>query len=378
MIRRFIFIVTILASSALFAADAPKPAMGDIVAADREMLVQLPDSKAQTLQLLLWNQTNGASEIARGVAEKLSISPEDAEKILQVRADDGYVGIIIDLRKGPKNIPPRANEAADRAVEVATQILERSVMEGPVNRLQSLRNMRDSLQRKREELVNEAEKQQTVLRDRTGSVDVSPATVRQLLFSLQTQHESAEIDLAAKQARRDALAEQIAKFSDELKAKVKDDPVAAELQKVVDARQESMRRAEDAYKAGAAPNAELGQAMSAVAEARAKLLERREQAAAAAGGETIAGWNRELMNLSVEMAELKARLKAVSDRLDRYSGAVEIINNSEQRQQTLTDLSTQMIDVEKRLLDAEANLRSQRVNISVIGTSNQPATQPAP
>src|SRR4029078_8838978 len=94
------------------------------------------------------------------------------------------------------------------------------------------------------QLNDEAQARMEKARDdvaaQTGAVDVSPSTIRSLLASLQHQREAVQIDLAAKQARRDALADQIAKFSDEIRAKVKDDPVAAELQKVVQFKEEGI------------------------------------------------------------------------------------------------------------------------------------------
>src|SRR5439155_13841700 len=106
-----------------------------------------------------------------------------------------------------------------------------------------------------------------------------------LLSSLQTQREAVQIDLAAKQARRDALAEQIAKFSDEIRAKVKDDPIANELAKVVEVREAKIKRMQE--NPSAFGKAEAEEALAPLAEARAKLLERREQAALAAGGDIL-------------------------------------------------------------------------------------------
>src|SRR5262249_6105014 len=116
-----------------------------------------------------------------------------------------------------------------------------------------------------------------------------------------------------------------------------------------------------------------------IAEARAKLLERREAATAAAGGDVIAGWNKELMNLSVDLAECQARAKAINARLDRFSNAGEFISTYDQNQQELTALNKQIDEVAKRMMDMEGDVRLQRLDFIVTGTNEVPAsaTQPA-
>ena len=103
----------------------------------------------------------------------------------------------------------------------------------------------------------------------TGAIDVSPGTIRALLGSLQTQREAVQIDLAAKQARRDALAVQIARFSDEIRAKVMDDPVAAELEKVVAFKEEGIAQKKKLQQQGTIPASELNDASSPSCRRRA-------------------------------------------------------------------------------------------------------------
>ncbi len=156
------------------------------------------------------------------------------------------------------------------------------------------------------------------------SAQGSPDTIHQLLYSLQSQHETVEIDQAAKEARTDALGQQIAKFSAEIEAKIKEDPIAGELEKVVKFREANVARNESANKAGAVTQQELDASVAEAAEARAKLLERRGAAVRAAGGDTVADWNREMMNLAVDQAEMNARSKAINERLDRLTNAGDL------------------------------------------------------
>jgi hypothetical protein len=56
-------------------------------------------------------------------------------------------------------------------------------------------------------------------------------------------------------------------------------------------------------------------ANGSAAEARAKLLERRRQAATEAGGDVIQSFNKELLTLSIDLRELKARQDYLQQRI---------------------------------------------------------------
>ena len=218
------------------------------------------------------------------------------------------------------------------------------------------------------------------LRKQSDSIDVSPATIHQLLSSLQTQRESLSLDLVAKQARAEALTEQIAKFSDQLAKKVEDDPVATELQKVVELQQKAADHLHEMFTRGLASPTEVDKANTELAEARAKLVERKSLAASTAGGDTLAAWNRELMNLSVDQAELNARLKAINERLNRLSDAGDMLDRAEQIRARIADVNKAMTEADAKVSDLQSEASRDHVDFKILTdkSTNEaaPTTQP--
>jgi chromosome segregation ATPase len=272
---------------------------------------------------------------------------------------------------------PRAREAADAAVPA----LMESLTPPSQQELKFSIEKRDQLRLRRDRLAAELRDIQSSLRKQADAVDVSPATIRQLLASLQTQRESLSLDLVANQARADALTEQIAKFSEQLAKKVDDDPVAKELQTVVEYQQKSMQRMQEQQKAGVVTNAEADKAVADLAEVRAKLLERKSVAAAAAGGDTLAAWNKELMTLAVDKAELNARLKEINGRLDRLTDAGDVLDHIEQMRGQLADLSKPLAEADAAVSDLQFHAARDHVEFKLLPDKSTndpaPATQPA-
>ncbi len=80
------------------------------------------------------------------------------------------------------------------------------------------------MQAQRDNLRKQIDDQELMLRKQTGSIDVSPTTIRQLLFSLQTQQETVQIDLAAKQGAAMRWPSKSPNPPPEIEEKAKDDP----------------------------------------------------------------------------------------------------------------------------------------------------------
>lgn len=226
-----------------------------------------------------------------------------------------------------------------------------------------------------DELQRRLEDERTALRKQTGATDVSPASIRQSMDAMQMQEEQVKIDLAAKQARSDALAEQIARFSSQIQEKIKADPIAAELQKVVEYQQKQLDLAQQQQKSGTAPQREVDQVASHLAEAKAKLLERQEAAANAAGGDVVSNWNRELMTISIDLAELRARSKALDQQLAAYANADDYLNNADQWLAQISDLQKQAAALKEKANSEQAEYYRNHVQITVIKDSSNATTQ---
>jgi chromosome segregation ATPase len=166
------------------------------------------------------------------------------------------------------------------------------------------------------------------LRKATGRTDVSPEAILRAATRLEDELESLELNAAAGEARLEAITRTIAEVTAKGTDTARSDPVAAELATVVAAREEGLAVTEKLYKQGAASQEATQAARVALADARARLLERRQVAVAQAGGGAgaLADWNRELLNLAHDAQERKARIKYLGDRLKTLRDAQPLLD----------------------------------------------------
>ena len=120
--------------------------------------------------------------------------------------------------------------------------------------------------------------------------------------------------LAALHARQNALTEQIARIGKDLEAKAQQDPVAIELAKVVALRERALQAAQERSEAKLFSEQEVRDVEEKLALARADLAKQRQVANQLAGGNLLADFNKEVVNLAVEIAEVEAQREAVRER----------------------------------------------------------------
>ncbi|HUU99286.1 MAG TPA: hypothetical protein VM487_26430 [Phycisphaerae bacterium] len=140
-----------------------------------------------------------------------------------------------------------------------------------------------------------------------AAADLPRADILDTIKHYEEEALSIEFSLAGLKARSEALTEQIAKIAQQMQAAPGTDPVAAELEKVVAVRERELefRRVQQA--AAVLSEREVGQAIENLALAKAELAKQRQAIAQAAGGDLLAEFNRDLVKLSIETAELEGR-----------------------------------------------------------------------
>ena len=185
---------------------------------------------------------------------------------------------------------------------------------------------RDAARKRHGELVAQA-------RQLTGQLEPSPQRVRAAAVELETEQQRIELDLLAKSARREAMEEEIARQSGAIEKKIADDAIAAELGKVVAAREKRLDVIREMVKNGHAGTSEVDEQVAVIAESRAKLLQRQREAANEAGGETLQSFNRELLTLSVDLRELRVRLDAIKKRLAEFGEALSKLEAAQEAEQ---------------------------------------------
>lgn len=196
----------------------------------------------------------------------------------------------------------------------------RQIMPQLKQRIAEIEPKLPAAQKKAESMPLPLEVQQTV-----ADKSINHAAARQAVDAITAKHyanlQTQELELVGLQARREAIQRAMAEQSERLKVVVKDDAIAAQLQQVVSAKEQQLEQRKQMHQRALASSTEVSQFMAAVAEARARLLERQETVADRAGGDVLAAWNRELMNLSVDLAEKQAVLKVMEVRLEAIRSA---------------------------------------------------------
>ena len=200
------------------------------------------------------------------------------------------------------------------------------------------------------------QKLQNELRDRTGRIDVAPDSLRRAASRLETELESLQLDAAGGEARTKALEKTIADVAARGQDAVKRDEVAAEYEKVVSAREQALKNAEAMAAAATISHQELENARATLAEAKARLAERRTTAVAAAGVGALSDWNRELLNLSLDAQERRARMAYLRESLDRIRQGLPMLDQMQELEESLPAARRTVAEARRARDDLEREL----------------------
>jgi len=115
------------------------------------------------------------------------------------------------------------------------------------------------------------------------------------------------LELAGKRARLKAALRKIDEIRTVAQKKAGDDPVTRELRKLVGILEQGVNRLEQLVQKGVADMASLQAAQGKLAEAKVRLIERKESIIQFAGGDVLARLNEELAVLGLDTVELEAK-----------------------------------------------------------------------
>ena len=175
--------------------------------------------------------------------------------------------------------------------------------------------------------AEELKKLRQNVRERTGLIDVTPVAVKAVVSRLQEEREQLLLEAAGGAGRRLGLEEAVKKLSDQLAERVKSNPVVAQLNRVVEARQKQLDRYRELYKSGATAASEVDSAEANLASARA-------ESATAMGqvmneSEAMDGWNRQVLELSIAERERASRLEYLDKRLGVFASVLDDLDQLE-------------------------------------------------
>jgi len=151
-------------------------------------------------------------------------------------------------------------------------------------------------------------------------MDISLEPLLDEKHNLLREKRGLEMEVARLEARHTAIEEQIARISDQMAAKVKDEPVTVELQRLLETQAQQLANIRKLIDAGRAPAADLANAEERLTRTRIELAQRREEISQSAGGDQLARFNRELADIMIDLAERRAEFGVIDKQLKQTEG----------------------------------------------------------
>jgi chromosome segregation ATPase len=152
---------------------------------------------------------------------------------------------------------------------------------------------------------------------------VSSETLNENMKALELERERVNMELYAKQERRRALAAQMDQIKATLSDKVQGDEVLEQLNKIVDGRVAAVKRMQEMQKANAATTGEVEELEGKVAEAKARVAERKELLRQSNGADILSRMTADLAGGMVDVAELEARKHYIDSQLPNIATVTE-------------------------------------------------------
>jgi hypothetical protein len=202
--------------------------------------------------------------------------------------------------KSEQPIPADSQRARDAVAKQGTQIIKLAD-----EQIQELKKQADGLREKQHEL-------RTAVRDRCG---LSPENVTSILLGLERDRFTLEIEVKLKAARRDSLAQLVAREAKLVQERAGSDEILEHLNKVIEARRTDLARKKQAREANAIAEQEVKDAEVNLAEAQIRVAVRREELGKSHEDPAIDRLNQQLLEISVEMTQDQLRLELLKERL---------------------------------------------------------------
>jgi predicted nucleic acid-binding Zn-ribbon protein len=263
-------------------------------------------------------------------ADMIGLSPEQARGpvTLEMKGKGETAEIRVQLNP---NTTPADKRRADEFIAKVVDSVEEQLRDAYVQDAGLIRADEDmhSTKRSLDELRSDLRQIEQQIRDRTGRADASVEAIRASVPKLDDEREALKLKVVGAEARQQALASAIDRLAKSAAERSEKDPVAAELEKVVKVKELARERMKKLRENNAVSLSEMEEIEGPIAEANARLLERREAVKQANGGELLSALNRELAMISIDIAEAQARLAATEKVLERYVKVQDLLATSD-------------------------------------------------
>ncbi|MBN2582922.1 MAG: hypothetical protein JXL80_07635 [Planctomycetes bacterium] len=198
---------------------------------------------------------------------------------------------------------------------------------------------------------------------------LSMEIIEQMQRDMEQLDMQLDLDLAGKEQRMAAVREQMAKIPGEVAERLKNDEVAAELEKALAAREEQLQIRRKLETEGRASRDEVLEAETRVVDVRTHLAERREMVSHAAGSELLSRLIGELAMLQIETKEIRARRDKIQQQKAKVLDFMTVASKYREMLDMQEDLRKKMALVEGRIgeLQLEVGRIDPPATIDVVG-----------
>jgi len=186
-----------------------------------------------------------------------------------------------------------------------------------------------------EDQVEELKKQTESLRARERDYrsqmreicGLSPENVMPVMLSLEKDRFALEIEVKLKSARKKDLADAIARETEGARQRGGADEISRHLEQIVEIRRRAVEVLEAARKINGAPESSVKSAQADLAEAEIRLALRKEELAKSRSEAAIEQLNRQLLDVSMEVAQDELRLALLQERLKSLAQAQGLLDD---------------------------------------------------
>jgi seryl-tRNA synthetase len=216
-------------------------------------------------------------------------------------------------------------------------------------RVRAVRSELDYARQKYAEQIGMVRALTEEIRRDAGRIEVSADILHQAAGKLDDQLMDLELEDAAGKARMDALLKELDKL-ESATTRVSDHDIAtAELEKVVAIKQKGYDRMVQLR--GSVTEADIESSAVELAEAKARAAVQREQAVAAAGGDTIIALRKQLTDLTITQQDRNARLQYLNGQREKLEKGLSYVEE-------LQHAKAEANNLEPRIDELELQLRS--------------------
>ena len=224
------------------------------------------------------------------------------------RLRDPLTGGIVDARYIQQTTLELLDRSAKAARENTDQAIERLGSELATMHEQYVKQLEDNLRIVEERTKTAKKLFADRIADEAKYLGRSQKVLEAEIMTVRRIRASKSLELSSVQARLKAIQTLIDKVSAQAAERVKDDPIARELELIVKLREKAVATGKDLVAASKAGESEMDKWQIELAEARIRLARRREEVAGSGSSDQVTKFNQEMMRLTIDRAESEQRL----------------------------------------------------------------------